>query len=335
MREELGDIKTRIIGTGSYVPEFVLTNAMLEEMVDTNDEWIVKRTGVRERHIGKGMRTWELALKAAQAALADAKIAAEELDMIILSTCSPDFYSPIHASVVQEHLGATKAACLDVNAACTGFIYASDVADSYIRSGKAQTILVISSETLHRITDYTDRGTCVLFGDAAGAVVYQACEDDCEEGILASDIASDGSGWEYLYMEGLPREEDPFHSDRTYDHTARFLKMQGAAVVRFTARAVPETMERALQKAGMTEADIDWVVPHQANLRILKVIADRFHLSEDKIYVNLDRFGNTSSASIPLCLDEMRRKGLLQKGQKIVCTGFGGGLTYGAIVFQL
>lgn len=315
------------------MPEFVLTNAMLEQIVDTSDEWITKRTGVKERRIAKGMHTWELALKAAQAAIANANITAEEIDMILLSTCTPDFYCPNEACVVQHHLGAKNAVCMTLNAACTGFMYASDLADSQIRCGKVKTVLVISAETLHRITDYTDRSTCVLFGDGAGAVVYQATEQDC--GIQSTYMASDGSGWENLYMEALPVEEDPLHNDRTYDQTRRFLKMQGAPVVRFTAKAVPEAIDTALKRANLTAEDIDWVVPHQANLRILKVIAERYHLPQEKIYVNLDRFGNTSSASIPLCLDEMRQKGLLKAGQTIVCTGFGGGMTYGAFIIKL
>jgi len=323
----------KMIGTGSYVPDFVLTNEMLEQLVDTNDEWIVKRTGIRERRIAKGMHTWELGLKAAERALEDAGVSVDEIDLIIVSTCTPDTYSPIEASVIQDKLGA-KCAAMDVNTCCTGFINASDIADSYIKCGKAKTVLVVSAETLSRITDYTDRGTCVLFGDAAGAAVYTATEE-ADKGILSSYIAADGSGAEYLYMEALPLEEDPLHSDRTFDHTARFLKMQGAPVVRFTATAVPSAIDEALSRAGLTAADIDWVVPHQANLRILDVIAKKYNLPKEKIYVNLDRFGNTSSASIPLCLDEMRQKGLLHEGQTVVCTGFGGGLTYGAFVVRL
>ena len=194
-------------------------------------------------------------------------------------------------------------------------------------------MLVVSAETLSRIVDYTDRGTCILFGDGAAAAVYRATEDD-NLGIQSTFVAADGSGAEYLRMEALP-VEDPFAEDRTVDPKARFLKMQGAAVVRFTARAVPQAIDTALQRAGITADDIDWVVPHQANLRILDVIARRYHLPKEKVYVNMDRFGNTSSASVPICLNEMRRNGLLREGQTIVCTGFGGGLTYGAFVLKL
>lgn len=326
-------INSKLIGIGSYVPDFVLTNDMLEQLVDTNDEWIVKRTGIRERHIAKGMRTWELGFKAAERALQNAGITADKLDMIIVTTCSPDFYSPIEASVIQEKLGA-KCAAMDLNTCCSGFVYASDVADSFIKCGKAKTVLVISAETLSRVTDYTDRGTCVLLGDGAGAVVYAATEET-DKGILSSYTSSDGSGAEYLYMEALPLEEDPLKADRSYDQSKRFLKMAGAPVVRFTAWAVPQAIDEALHRAGLEASDIDWVVPHQANLRILDVIAKKYNLPMEKIYVNLDRFGNTSSASIPLALDEMRQKGMLHEGQTIVCTGFGGGLTFGAFVIKL
>ncbi len=327
-------IKSLLIGTGSYVPDFVLTNQMLEELVDTNDEWIVKRTGIRERRIAKGMHTWELGVEAGRRAIEDAGVAPEEIDYIILSTCTPDTLSPTMSAIVQDKLGLKNAAAVDINACCTGFCYASDMADSFIKAGKAKTVLVISAETLHHITDYTDRGTCVLFGDGAGAAVYRAVEDG-ERGIISSFMAADGSGADYLYMEALPLEEDPLHSDRTYSEKNRFLKMNGSAVVRFTAAEVPRAIDEALRRANITPDQVDWVVPHQANLRILDVISKRFSIPKEKIYVNIDRFGNTSSASIPLCLDEMHKNGLLKEGQLIVCTGFGGGLTYGAFVLRV
>ena len=326
-------INSQLIGTGACLPDFVLTNEMLEHMVDTNDEWIVQRTGVRERRIAKNMHTWELALGAAQDALADAKIDAGELDLILVSTCTPDTYSPNIAAILQHKLGARQVGAMDINNACTGFVSATDIADSYIKAGKAKTVLVVSAETLSRIVDYTDRSTCILFGDGAAAAVYRATEDE-GLGIQSTFIAADGSGGGYLVMDALPIE-DPFQTDRTVDPKGRFLKMQGAAVVRFTARAVPHAIDTALKRAGITAEEIDWVVPHQANLRILEVIAKRYHVPKEKIYVNMDRYGNTSSASVPICLDEMRKNGLLHAGQTIVCTGFGGGLTYGAFVLKL
>ena len=326
-------INSQLIGTGSCIPDFVLTNAMLEQMVDTSDEWIVKRTGVRERRIAKNTHTWELALGAAQDALADAGIGAEELDLILVSTCTPDNNTPNTASILQDKLGARQIGAMDINNACTGFVSATDIADSYIKAGKAKTVLVVSAETLHLIIDYTDRSTCILFGDGAAAAVYRATADETV-GIQSTFVAADGSGADYLHMQALP-VEDPFAPERPVDPKARFLKMQGAAVVRFTAKAVPFAIDTALQRAGVQPEEIDWVVPHQANLRILDVIAKRYHLPREKVYVNMEYFGNTSSASVPICLDEMRKKGLLAKGQTIVCTGFGAGLTYGAFVLKL
>ena len=222
--ELLGSVETinsQLIGTGSCIPDFVLTNAMLEQLVDTSDEWIVKRTGVRERRIAKNTHTWELALGAAQDALADAGISAEELDLILVSTCTPDTNTPNTASILQDKLGARQVGAMDVNNACAGFVSATDIADSYIKSGKAKTVLVVSAETLHRITDYTDRSTCILFGDGAAAAVYRATED-ASVGIQSTFVAADGSGAEYLMMEALP-VEDPFADDRTVERKARVL----------------------------------------------------------------------------------------------------------------
>jgi len=307
---------------------------MLEGMVDTTDEWIVKRTGVRERRIAKNTHTWELALEASKEALQDAKLNADELDLILVSTCTPDTFTPNIGSILQDKLGARHVGAFDISNACTGFISATDIADSYIKSGKAKTVLVVSAETLSRITDFTDRSTCILFGDGAGAAIYRQSEDE-SSGILSSFIASDGSGADYLYMEALPVEEEPLAAERVHHPQARFVKMQGAAIVRFTAKAVPFAIDTALHRAGLEAENIDWVVPHQANLRIIDVIAKRYHLPKEKVYVNMERYGNTSSASVPICLNEMRRNGLLKKGQIVVCTGFGGGLTYGAFVLKV
>lgn len=329
----MDNINSKIIGTGSFLPDFVLTNQMLEQMVDTSDEWIMKRTGVRERRIAKGMHTWEVALPAAERAIADAGISAQQLDLIITSSCSPDTFTPQLSSILQGKLGAAQAAAFDVNTACTGFVSASDIADCYIKCGKAKTVLVVSAETLSRFVDYTDRSTCVLFGDGAGAAVYQATEDG-QAGILSSFIGADGLSADALSVQALPVYDDPFQR-LPEDTTRRGVQMHGPAVVRFTANVVPMAIDEALTRAGMTGGDIDWVVPHQANLRILDVIAKRYNLPMDKIYVNIDRYGNTSSASIPICLDEMRRAGKLHAGQTIVCVGFGGGLTYGAFVIRM
>lgn len=327
------EIFSKIIGIGSYIPDYRLTNSRLEELVDTSDEWIVKRTGIRERRIARGKATWEIALAAAQAALDDAGLDAADLDLILVSTVTADSLTPTVSCVLQDKLGAARAAAFDLNAACSGFVYASDVADSYIRAGKAKNILVVSAERLSSIVDYTDRSTCVLFGDGAGAVVYTASEQP--GGVLSTYLRADGALGQSLFAGGLLPEDDPMTGDRNIPAAHRFLKMAGSDVFRFTAVAVPDSIDNALTRAGLTAADVDWFVLHQANLRILKMVTDRYGLDPDKVYVNVDRFGNTSSASIPLCLAEMKEKGLLKPGQTIVASGFGGGLTYGGLVIKL
>lgn len=327
-------IGTRLIGTGSCVPDFVLSNQILEGLVDTSDAWIQKRTGIRERRIAKGQATWEIALQAAQRALADAAVDPQELDLILVGTVTPDTFTPSVACMVQGKLGAVNAFAFDLNAACSGFVYSVDVADSYIRAGKAKTVLVICAETLHRIIDYTDRTTCVLFGDGAGAAVFQADASDAG-GVHATYMRADGTLGECLKAEALPVEAEPLSTARGVDPQARFLHMEGSEVFRFTAAAVPQAIEAVLQKSGCSADQVDWFVLHQANDRIIRMVVQRYGLDPAKVYVNIDRFGNTSSASIPLCLDEMRRSGRLQAGQRVVLCGFGGGLTYGAVLLDI
>lgn len=327
----VNDISTKLIGTGSYVPELKLTNELLESMIDTNDEWIVKRTGIKERRVAQNMATWELALEAGRRALADAKFAADELDLILVGTVTPDFFTPSVACMVQGKLGATHAMAFDLSAACSGFVYCLEVADSFIQSGKAKNVLIICAETLSRIVDYKDRSTCVIFGDGAAAAVLQA--SDTEDGILATYMRADGIMGECLKAQALPIE-DPLKEPRQV-HEDRFVHMEGKEVFRFTAAAVPEAIDAVLGKAGMTADQIDWFVLHQANIRILNMITTRYGLDPDKVYINIDRFGNTSSVSVPLCLDEMRKNGQIQPGQCIVVCGFGGGLTYGAAVIRI
>ena len=348
-----------IIGSGRALPARIVTNDELSEIVDTTDEWIVPRTGIHTRHVAIEETCTDLGAQAALRALGleeggwqreAGAIEAASLDMIICPTLTADTHFPSEAARIRERIGATNAVCYDMSCACSGCVYGLSTADlimagaAFARQEAARTgrplrcndvrrVLVVAAERLSKLVDWEERATCILFGDGAAAAVYRATEDD-NLGIQSTFIAADGSGAEYLRMEALP-VEDPFAEDRTVDPKARFLKMQGAAVVRFTARAVPQAIDTALQRAGITADDIDWVVPHQANLRILDVIARRYHLPKEKVYVNMDRFGNTSSASVPICLNEMRRNGLLREGQTIVCTGFGGGLTYGAFVLKL
>ena len=299
------------------MPDRKLTNEMLERMVDTNDEWIVKRTGIRERRIAQNTATWELALEAGKRALTDAGLDAAALDLIIVGTATPDFFTPSVSCIVQGKLGAEKAMAFDLSAACSGFVYCVDVADSFIRAGKAKNILVICAETLSRIIDYTDRSTCVIFGDGAAAAVFQA--SDADDGVLTTYMRANGTLGECLKAPILP-EEDPLAPGPRAVCDHRFLKMAGSDVFRFTATAVPEAIDAVL---------------HQANVRILHMITTRYGLNPDKVYVNIDRYGNTSGVSVALCLDEMRKAGKLQPGQHIVICGFGGGLTYGAALIRI
>lgn len=327
----MNNIGTRLIGTGSYMPDLKLTNEMLESMVDTNDEWIVKRTGIRERRIAQNTATWELALEAGRRALEDAALDASELDLIIVGTATPDFFTPSVSCMVQGKLGASKAMAFDLSAACSGFVYSVDVADSFIRAGKAKNVLVICAETLSRIIDYTDRSTCVIFGDGAAAAVFQASE---QEGVLTTYMRANGTLGECLKAQCLPVEDPLAQGPRAVcDH--RFLKMAGSDVFRFTASAVPEAIDAVLHQANMTADQIDWFVLHQANVRILQMVSTRYGLDPKKVYVNIDRYGNTSGVSVALCLDEMRKNGQLKAGQHIVISGFGGGLTYGAALIRI
>lgn len=327
----MNNIGTRLIGTGSYMPNLKLTNEMLESMVDTNDEWIVKRTGIRERRIAQNTATWELALEAGRRALEDAALDASELDLIIVGTATPDFFTPSVSCMVQGKLGASKAMAFDLSAACSGFVYSVDVADSFIRAGKAKNVLVICAETLSRIIDYTDRSTCVIFGDGAAAAVFQASE---QEGVLTTYMRANGTLGECLKAQCLPVEDPLAQGPRAVcDH--RFLKMAGSDVFRFTASAVPEAIDAVLHQANMTADQIDWFVLHQANVRILQMVTTRYGLDPKKVYVNIDRYGNTSGVSVALCLDEMRKNGQLKAGQHIVISGFGGGLTYGAALIRI
>ena len=327
----MNNIGTRLIGTGSYMPDLKLTNEMLESMVDTNDEWIVKRTGIRERRIAQNTATWELALEAGRRALEEAALDASELDLIIVGTATPDFFTPSVSCMVQGKLGASKAMAFDLSAACSGFVYSVDVADSFIRAGKAKNVLVICAETLSRIIDYTDRSTCVIFGDGAAAAVFQASE---QEGVLTTYMRANGTLGECLKAQCLPVEDPLAQGPRAVcDH--RFLKMAGSDVFRFTASAVPEAIDAVLHQANMTADQIDWFVLHQANVRILQMVTTRYGLDPKKVYVNIDRYGNTSGVSVALCLDEMRKNGQLKAGQHIVISGFGGGLTYGAALIRI
>ncbi|RNB91932.1 ketoacyl-ACP synthase III [Brevibacillus fluminis] len=316
-----------ILGTGSYTPERVLTNADLEKMVETNDEWIVTRTGIRERRISsKEQASSDLAYEAAQRALKKANITAEELDMIIVATVTPDMMFPSTACILQDKLGAKKASALDISAACTGFLYGVTTASQFIANGMYRYVLVIGVESLSKITNYEDRNTCVLFGDGAGAAILGPVPEGY--GFKAFDLGADGSGGELLNLPAggsrLPATAE------TVEQGLHYMYMAGSEVFKFAVRVMNSATETVLEKAGLEKESIDLLVPHQANLRIIEAALKRFGLSEDKVAINLDRYGNMSSASIPVALDEAVEAGRVKEGDNLVLVGFGGGLTWGA-----
>lgn len=320
-----------IIGTGKYVPERVLTNAELEQMVETNDEWIVTRTGIRERRIAApDQATSDLALRASQEALRSAGLTAEDIDLIIVATITPDMFFPSTACLLQDKLGAKKAAAFDLSAACSGFIYSLATASSMIATGMYKHALVVGAECLSRITDYTDRNTCILFGDGAGAVVLGPVEKG--RGFKSFELGADGSGGELLCISGggsrLPA------TAASIDEKKHFIHMAGNDVFKFAVRIMGSAAEEALRKAGLEKSDIDLLVPHQANIRIINSAINRLDLPEDKCMVNLDKYGNMSAASIPVALAEAVEQGRVNKGDTLVLVGFGGGLTWGASVLN-
>ena len=322
-------MRVGILGTVSYLPEKVMTNDDLSKFVDTNDEWIRTRTGIRERRIAaENEATSDLAYKAAEKAIENAKIDKNEIDLVIVATMSPDHITPATAAIVQDKLGI-NAAAFDLSAACTGFVYAFTTGYSFVKSGIYKKVLVIGAETMSRILDWEDRTTCVLFGDGAGAVVLGQIENG---GYIASHLVSDGSGAEdVIILAGGSR--NPV-SKEEIDKREIYFKMKGSDVFKFAVRAFPETVENVLAQGNITADDVDMFIPHQANIRIIESIAKRFKQPLDKFYVNLQRYGNTSGASIPLALDEANKEGKLKKGDKVVMVGFGGGLTYGSILLE-
>lgn len=318
-----------IIGTGMYVPEKVLTNADLETMVETNDEWIVSRTGIRERHIAAPEQaTSDLAYEAAVKALESAGLAAEDLELIIIATVTPDTTFPSTACILQEKLGAKKAAAFDLSAACSGFVYSLATANGFIQTGMYNNALIIGADTLSRITDYSDRNTCILFGDGAGAVVLGEVPEG--RGFLSFDLGAEGSGGALLKLEGggsrLPA------SAETVQGGKHFIYMNGREVFKFAVRVMGSATEAVLRKAGKGKEDIDLFVPHQANIRIIQSAMQRLDLPEEKCVINVDRYANTSAASIPLALVEAAQGGRIKEGDTVLLVGFGGGLTWGASV---
>ena len=321
-------IYSRIAGTGSYLPEKVLTNDDLSKLVDTSDEWIASRTGIRQRHIAaEGETTSDLSYQAAVRAMEAAGVDASELDLIVLGTTTPDIIFPSTACLVQHRLGANGCPAFDVNAACSGFIYALSIADQFIRSGSAKTVLVIGAETLTRMLDWTDRDTCVLFGDGAGAVVLKA---DSEAGILSTHLHADGGKKELLYNPvGVSVGFKPG------EHNAGVrVMMSGNEVFKHAVKALDAVVEETLEANGLDRSEIDWLIPHQANLRIIQATAKRLDMPMDRVIITVDKHGNTSSGSVPLALDHAVRSGRVQRGQLLLLEAFGGGFTWGSALLR-
>lgn len=322
-----------IIGTGSTIPKRILSNKELESIVDTTDEWILRRTGIKERRIastGSKESTADLATQASIKATEMAGIAPESLDMIVVGTVTPDRQFPSAACMVQKALDNDKAAAFDVSAGCSGFLYALTVADNAIRCGTCETALVVGAERLSSILNWQDRTTCVLLGDGAGAVVIASSAG--KEGILSTHLKSDGKFWDLLYSSyGNEYVPDNLHA---LDIKPFQLKMEGPRLFKRAVECLTSIARQALEHNGLSSEDIDLVVPHQANIRIIQVLADNLGISMGKVYTNLDRYGNTSSASIPIALDEANREGLIKKGDDVLLVSFGAGLTWGASVLR-
>ncbi len=319
-----------ILGTGRALPERILTNADLEKMVDTSDQWILERTGIRERHIAEpGTGVSEFATRAARRALDDAGLAPSDIDLIIFGTVTGDFKFPASACLVQEKLGIEQAAAFDLSAACSGFLYSLSVADSLIATGNHRRALVIGGEVLTSMIDWSDRNTCTLFGDGAGAVVIGP--SDGERGLLAAHLASDGRCQHLLINPGCGSVNPPTR-DNLHLHA---IQMEGREVFRHAVIAMNEALNEVLDKAGMSIDDIDLLIPHQANLRIIQAVGKKAGIDEKKVFVNVDRLGNTSAASIPIALDEARRSGRLRPGDLIAAVTFGAGFTWAAALIRI
>ncbi|MFM2176256.1 MAG: hypothetical protein RL015_354 [Verrucomicrobiota bacterium] len=323
-----------IIGTGSYMPEKILTNEDLSKIVDTSDDWITSRTGIKERRIaGENEATSDIASEAARRAMQSAGVTPEEIDLIVVATVTPDMAFPSTACFVQKKIGASNAVCFDISAACSGFLYALQVARHFLNAGSRNTALVIGAEKLSTLVNWQDRNTCVLFGDGGGAVVIRASDEENAPGrVLSTVMGSDGNLVDLLKVPGggsaCPITPENITSRPNTIH------MEGRETFKHAVTRMCQASEKALETAGLTKADISLVIPHQANARIISAIADRLGLSEDKVFMNLDKYGNTSAATIPVALDEASRQGLLKRGDIILLVAFGGGFTWASSVVR-
>ncbi|MDP3024126.1 MAG: beta-ketoacyl-ACP synthase III [candidate division Zixibacteria bacterium] len=321
-----------ITGTGSFTPEKVLTNADLEKMVETTDEWITTRSGIKERRIAdKETAASDLSFEATKKAMAEAKIKPEELDLILIGTVTPDYLLPSTACILQDRLGAKNAAVMDIVAACSGFLYGLSVAQAFIYSGKYKTILVIGVEVLSKITNWNDRNTCVLFGDGAGAAIVQRTQEN-NKGILATYLCGDGSLANLLHIP-VGGTRTPLTKENI-DKGDQYIKMEGSEVFKSAVRSMEDAATRALKEANISAEQIDLLIPHQANIRIIEATAKRLKMPMEKVFVNIDKYGNTSSASIPIALDEARKSGRIKPGDITLLVAFGAGFTWGSAVIR-
>ncbi|MDM0957197.1 beta-ketoacyl-ACP synthase III [Clostridium perfringens] len=320
----------KMIGFGLYTPKNLVENERLQEFLETSDEWIRTRTGIERRYISLDENTSDLAVEASKKALSQARLSAEEIDLIIVATVTPDNFTPSTACIVQDKLGAKNAWAFDINAACTGFIYALKLGRSLIRSGEANNALIIGAETLSKALNWEDRGSCVLFGDGAGATVLTSTEEDC--GIKCVNVKSDGSKGDSLVIQGLPLNS-PFKDGR--EVSENYINMNGREIFKFATKVMEESIVEILEKENIKIEDIDAIIPHQANLRIIDYVVKRLGIPREKFVTNLQNYGNTSGASIPIALCESIDEGNLKKGDNIIMVGFGGGLTWGAALIKL
>lgn len=332
------NINSVIIGTGSYLPDFVLDNEMFDQTVETSDDWIVSHTGIKERRLEQEKHNFEMIGEACKCALENAKISPDEIDMIIAATVTQDYGYPSAACLVQNYIGANNAVSFDIAAACAGFVFALDIADSYIKSGKAKKILVASGDLMSRETDYFDRNNCILFGDGAGAVVLSAQEND--SGILSSYIICESDGQKPFFIQSKVYEPCEIFDKETKKFKGNSVKIQnyikqnGREVMQFVSRVFPKALDEVLKRAGKNIADLKYIVAHQANKRILDYVIEKYDLDPEKVPINIDRYGNMSTSTMPVLLHELNAAGKISKGDLIALVGFGSGLAYGAVLVR-
>ena len=332
------NINSVIIGTGAYLPDFILDNGMFNQMIDTSDEWIVSRTGIKERRIEQEKYNYEMLGEACKCALKNSGLSPTQIDMLIVSTVTQDYNYPSAACLVQNYINADNAASFDISAACAGFVYALDIADAYIKSGKAKNILVASGDLMSRETDYLDRNNCILFGDGAGAAVVSACDEP--SGILSSYIVGECEGQKPLFIYSQLYEPNEIFDKDTKKFKGNTVKKQsylwqnGREVLQFVSKAVPKSLDEVLKRADKNISDLKYIILHQANKRIIDHVIEKYNLDPEKVPINIDKYGNMSSCTVPILLHELNMAGKLSKGDLIALSGFGSGLVYGAVLIR-